>query len=249
MQSTSGPGRFSVAPHPDPGQAISADRLLRRELIVEEWVPERPASSVAEKAAAAPQLRSRPANALKSAAAAAVVVALHVGIGMWLVTSTGTQSHAPAAEPLVLLPESARPSPRPAPGELAAELPHPDFVRVTPILPPMPHLSESPAEIAVPVSASSEVLISEARSDDVADLVVSCKMSGARPRRAAAEMTLLVHVEKDGRVSDSRVEVGSGAPRIDEAIQRCLVEHGLLTPRRINGSAVASWQRLHWPAV
>jgi hypothetical protein len=143
---------------------------------------------------------------------------------------------------------STRPSSRLAPSEFDAELPHPDLVRVTPILPPMPHLAESPAEIAVPISASSEVLISEVRGDDVAELAVSCRRPGARPH-GAAEMTLLVHVEKDGRVSDSRVEVGSGAPRVDEAMQRCLVEHGLLTPRRINGAGVASWQRLHWPAV
>lgn len=75
-------------------------------------------------------------------------------------------------------------------------------------------------------------------------------MPGTRPpSRAAAELTLLVHVETDGRVSDSKVEVGSGVPKVDEAVQRCLVGHGLLTPRRINGAAVASWQRLHWPAA
>jgi hypothetical protein len=247
MQSSSGPGRLSVAP--DPGQATSADLPPRRELMVEEWVPDRPASSLGKKANAAPRPTSSSANALRSATAAGMVVALHLGIGMWLLTSTGTQSRAPAAEPLVLLPEFAHPTSRLAPSELAAELPHPDLVRVTPILPPMPHLAESPAEIAVPVSTSSDVLISEARGDEVADLAVSCKMLRARPLRAAAEMTLLVHVERDGRVSDSRVEVGSGAPRVDEAVRRCLVEHGLLTPRRINGAAVASWQRLHWPAV
>jgi hypothetical protein len=247
MQSSSGPGRFSVAP--DPGQATSADLPPRRELMVEEWVPERSALSPGKKATAAPRSTSSPAIALRSAAAGGLVVALHLGIGIWLVTSSGTQSHAPAVEPLFLLPESVRQSERQAPSELAAEFPHPDLIRVTPISPPMPHLPEPPAEIAVSVSAPNEVLISEARGDEVADLAVSCKMPGAQPRRAAAEMTLLVHVEKDGRVSDSRVEVGSGAPRVDEAVQRCLVEHGLLTPRRINGAAVASWQRLHWPTV
>jgi hypothetical protein len=114
----------------------------------------------------------------------------------------------------------------------------------------MPHLPEPPVEIAVPVSASSDVLISDARADDLAGLAVSCRLPQLRPpTRTAAEMTLLVHVEKDGRVSDSKVEVGSGVPRVDEAVQRCLVGHGLLTPRRINGAAVASWQRLHWPAA
>ncbi len=64
----------------------------------------------------------------------------------------------------------------------------------------------------------------------------------------AAEVTLLVRVEKVGRVSDSRIEVGSGTQRVDEAAQRCLLAHGSLTPRRVNGEPVASWQRVHWPA-
>jgi TonB family protein len=65
----------------------------------------------------------------------------------------------------------------------------------------------------------------------------------------AAEVTLLVRVEKIGRVSDSRIEVSSGTQRVDEAAQRCLMAHGLLSPRRVNGEPVASWQRVHWPAL
>ena len=191
MQSSRGPGQFSVAPDPDPGQATSADLPPRRELIVEEWVPERPSSSLGKKVTATRQPTSRAANALTSAAAAGVVVALHLGIGVWLLTSTGSQSHAPAADPLVLLPLSTRPSSRLAPSEFDAELPHPDLVRVTPILPPMPHLAESPAEIAVPISASSEVLISEVRGDDVAELAVSCRRPGARPHGPRACTTCL----------------------------------------------------------
>jgi hypothetical protein len=249
MQSSSGPGRLSVAPDSDPGPAIAAARPPRRELAVEEWVAEPPASSLVKKATAS-RSTSSSTNALRSSAAAGVVAALHLGVGLWLLTSTGTRTHAPAAEPLVLLPASSLPPARLAPSDLAAELPHPDLVRITPIVPPMPHLPAPPAEIAVPVSASSDVLISEARAADVADLAASCRVPGTRPpSRAAAELTLLVHVEKDGRVSDSKVEVGSGVQRVDEAVQRCLGAHGLLTPRRINGAAVASWQRLHWPAV
>jgi protein TonB len=63
-----------------------------------------------------------------------------------------------------------------------------------------------------------------------------------------AEITLLVRVESDGRVTDSRVEAGSGQQRLDEAAQRCL-RNGSFEPRRINGAPVASWLRVHWPAA
>jgi TonB family protein len=108
-----------------------------------------------------------------------------------------------------------------------------------------------PTEIAVSVSSSTDVVISEANVQDVEEVLGSCRADRVRPVLPVAppaEVTLLVRVERDGRVTDSEIEIGSGVPRMDEAAARCLLAHGALSPRRINGAPVASWQRVHWPA-
>jgi hypothetical protein len=128
-------------------------------------------------------------------------------------------------------------------------MPSPDLLPALP-QPALPKLTEGPTEIAVSITASTDVLISNADPRDVEAVLVGCRADRIRPMPqllSAAEVTLLVRVEKVGRVSDSRIEVGSGTQRIDEAARRCLLAHGSLTPRRVNGEPVASWQRVHLP--
>ena len=62
----------------------------------------------------------------------------------------------------------------------------------------------------------------------------------------AALVTVLVRVERDGHVTDTKIEVGSGVPSVDAAAQRCISASALLTPRRLNGERVLSWQRVHF---
>jgi TonB family protein len=106
-------------------------------------------------------------------------------------------------------------------------------------------------EIAITISRSTATTIGEANPLEVANVLRRC---GAARRAAATYgvrgpgMTLLVRVEQDGRVTDSRVEVGSGNDRLDESAQSCLREHAVLTPQQLHGVSVASWQRVHWSA-
>jgi TonB family protein len=59
-------------------------------------------------------------------------------------------------------------------------------------------------------------------------------------------MSILIRVEPDGRVSDTRIETGSGDTRADADAQRCLTAFGAFPPSRSQGQPIASWQRLRW---
>jgi TonB family protein len=137
--------------------------------------------------------------------------------------------------------------------EQAADLPQPEPLRPPPVVLRMLSLA-LPAdgnEIAITISQSTAVTIGEANPAEVAKVVHSCRAARlARPRSGVREpdLTLLVRVEQDGRVTDSRVEVGSGDARLDNSALGCLREHGLLTPQQLHGESVASWQRVHWSA-
>ena len=63
-----------------------------------------------------------------------------------------------------------------------------------------------------------------------------------------APITLLVMVQSDGHVSDSRIELGSGAPVADEALQHCVLARSSFTPRIVDSRPVPSWQRVYWPS-
>ncbi len=180
--------------------------------------------------------------------AGAAVIGLHAAFGTWLwLTANAHGLHHPSLAPLVLLAEI----PAPARARIATDLPELS-PPVSPTLPALPRLPQEPTEIAVSVSPSTDLLIGDANARDVEEILGACRADPVPPARRAgraAAMTLLVRVEKDGRISDSKIERGSGAPRVDDAAQRCLLAHGSLPPRRINGAAVASWQRVHWPAA
>jgi TonB family protein len=226
------------------GQASRMEDLARHRLVVEDYVP-------AERLPDPPQSRERPAGASRLLAGAAVI-GLHASFGGWLwLAPNAPRLHQPPLEPLVLLAEI------PAPPLVRAPIaidPPPDSLppAVSPTLLPFPRLSQQPAEIAVSISASTDLLIDDASARDIAEILGACRaahVASARSAGGTAAMTLLVKVEKDGRVSDSKVEVGSGAERADDAAQRCLLAHGSLPPRRINGAPVVSWQRVRWPAA
>jgi TonB family protein len=56
--------------------------------------------------------------------------------------------------------------------------------------------------------------------------------------------TLLAFVDVDGRVTETRVETGSGYVALDEAAERCIAQKGRFTPQLVDGTPVGSWQRL-----
>jgi hypothetical protein len=242
MDTTRDSGRLRSAPNPVP--ATEDHVLPRGKLVVEVYVaeqlpPNRPHSARRGKG---PRLTSR-------ALAAVAVIGLHASVGIWLWASSNTlRPQHPPLESLVMLdPIPASPT---AHSDPPIDIPSPDLLPALP-QPALPRLAEGLSEIAVSITASTDVLISNADPRDVEGVLVGCRADKIRPvpqLLGAAEVTLLVRVEKVGRVSDSRIEVGSGTQRIDEAAQRCLLAHGFLTPRRVNGEPVASWQRVHWPA-
>jgi hypothetical protein len=244
MQSTSDSGRPTTAPNPAPGTENHV--LPRGKLVVEVYVAEQPIQQ--------PSRSVQRANRLRGSSrvwAAVVVIGLHATFGVWLWTSTNGLRllHREPPESLVMLDPIAPPQAHPDP---AMPLPSPDLLPPPPE-PPLPKLFKSgSSEIAVSITASTDVLISNADPRDVEGVLAGCRADKTRPMPqllGAAEVTLLARVEKVGRVSDSRIEVGSGTQRVDEAAQRCLLAHGFLTPRRVNGEPVASWQRVHWPAL
>jgi hypothetical protein len=212
----------------------------RRRLMVEEYRPEYRAAAT-ERAIPTGRLSSafqltvsrftvadtsRPVTAL-------VVSSLHIVLGLWLWSLPG-----------VLRPISANPTQLvlldPIPAQRSAAHPTAPLDIPAPTLPPlaMPSIRppryidvpQQPVEVALTVSGPTDVMISDASAADV--------------RRV---LTLLVRVEKDGRISDSKIEVSSGTPRVDQAAQRCLVAHGVLEPHRVNGEPIPSWQRVHGP--
>ncbi len=221
------------------GRPVAASSLAPRSLVVEVYVAEQRAPRPARRIERAERARGG-----TRALAAVAVFALHAAGGLWLWTATDAlRLHHPAqTEPLLLLhpitvPTAAHSNP-------VIDIPAPDLLAAPPPSPTTPRLPKSDQgliEIAVSISAATDVLISEANVRDVQRALEGC---GADK----SAVTLLVRVEMDGRVSDSRIEA-AGAPPAAGAVQRCLLAHGVLTPRRVNGAAVISWQRVHWPAA
>ena len=244
MDNSSDSRRPRAAPNPVP--ATENHVLPRGKLVVEVYVAEQlpPNPPQSTRRGKGPRLTSR-------ALAAFAVIGLHASIGIWLWASLNTLQlpHRAPLESLVML--------DPIPASVSAhsdppiDIPSPDQLPALP-QPPLPKFAQGPSEIAVSITASTDLLISNANAGEVEEILAGCRAQirfGRCPGcLAQLRSRCLVRVEKVGRVSDSRIEVGSGTQRVDEAAQRCLLAHGSLTPRRLNGEPVASWQRVHWPA-
>ena len=75
----------------------------------------------------------------------------------------------------------------------------------------------------------------------------ACKSYYPLSSRAAREhgaTTVIIYVDVDGRVKDTRIEVGSGYVALDESTEQCLVEQGRFVPQAVDGTPVGSWERL-----
>jgi hypothetical protein len=166
---------------------------------------------------------------------ALAVLALHLLFGVGIVLSPPLRESTAAVRPLVLLTELPSPITTVASG---------GWVGGDPVLSiPLPHA-------AVPVLPAppdtGDVIVDAAGADDAAVSRVCGAWPVQRSRTDDAEQdpSVLVRVEADGRVSDSRLVVGTGSADGDAALQHCLSTLARLTPFRLDGQIVAAWQRL-----
>lgn len=142
----------------------------------------------------------------------------------------------------------SRPLPAPSPVHLQPVPPHFEMPALTPI--PVPVEVVGAALNASPVgSPPFERMIPEAQAQNPDSLREFCgrlahlESEGPTDSRT---VVLMIRVEPDGRVSDSKVEQSSGSAHLDEAAQTCVREAGLYEPHHAGMAAVASWQRIHW---
>ncbi len=56
--------------------------------------------------------------------------------------------------------------------------------------------------------------------------------------------TLIVYIDVDGRVKETRTETGSGYIALDEAAERCITVEGRFVPQTVDGVPVGTWQRM-----
>jgi len=179
---------------------------------------------------------------------ALVVLSLHLLLGVGIVLSPPSRGTSGASKPLAFLTELPPPLSSPSTHAIDLHLSIPDAsmaVRSPPHPMPMP----------VPVPASSpdmDGVIVEAAQSDAAQVARICHAWHRQRWReddAHPAASVLVRVEESGRVSDTRLIVGSGSPDQDEALQHCLLTLARLTPRQLDGQAIAAWQRLDPPAA
>lgn len=242
MESTIGSVRpFAALNQVGQSQASPSKVRPRCEVVVEVFAPDPPAPALH-------RVRHQPRLRPLRWGSAAVVIGLHAAVGAWLWRAP-VSLRQPPPESLVLLAEIPTTVARP---QLTIDVASPDLSATPALAPKLPELPRAASEIAVSISPATAVLIGEANGKDIEEIVGFCavnKVVSARHADHAAAPIVLVKVEKDGRVSDSRIEKGSGVPRMDEEVVRCLLAHGVFGPYRVDGAPIASWQRVHWPAL
>jgi TonB family protein len=125
--------------------------------------------------------------------------------------------------------------------------PHFEAMAVSPIIVPI-EVVGSLLSASQPASPPFERLISEAEAQNPQLVRDFCKRQyfGNGALRPMGTVVLMIRVEADGHVSDTKVEESSGSSRLDEATRACLTEAGLFEPHHAAGKPTASWQRTHW---
>ncbi len=168
---------------------------------------------------------------------ALAVLALHLIFGLGVALSPPLRGASAAGRPLVLLTELPPPSMSASTGTVAVDLDLPVEVSVAPPRPATPKLPGAPD--------TDGVIVDAAPADD-AQVARICGLGAIqRAYRDAEQVTdVLVRVEADGRVSDSRLLVGTGSSDHDAALRHCLSTLARLTPIRLDGQIVPAWQRL-----
>jgi hypothetical protein len=108
---------------------------------------------------------------------------------------------------------------------------------------PLPHA----AVPVLPATPDTDGVIVDAAGADNAEVSRVCgtwPVQRSLHDEAQQDPSVLVRVEADGRVSDSRLLVGTGSADRDAALRHCLLTLARLTPIRLDGQIVPAWQRL-----
>jgi len=241
---------------PTPTEASNDATTLPRRLVVEVYAP--PVARASNPKACREAVRrgwiSRDVG--RNGLVVVLVIALHVALGSWLLINSGKTDLLRAA---VLPPLELQPAIQAAPTHVShvdvpADLSSASIASLpiqVPTLPRLGAIEAAPPEMAISISPATDVVITTANSAESAIVARRClarrSISGP-PARSFRDMSILIRVEPDGRVSDTRVETGSGDARADVDAQRCLTDYGAFPPSRSQGHAIASWQRLRWAA-
>jgi hypothetical protein len=163
------------------------------------------------------------------------VLALHLVFGLGVALSSRLRGPTTLSKPLVFLTDMPAATPDASTDAAASHL----KVSVARPRPPMPVLPAPPDANGVIVDAKP--------ADDVQVMRICGAWSMQRGRHDDSQPapSVLVRVDEDGRVTDSRFVVGSGSADRDAALQHCLLTLVRLTPLRLDGHAVAAWQKLN----
>jgi len=181
------------------------------------------------------------------------VIALH---GLLVAALLATFIGHPGVQPgpsatlvLLTIPDERlrhRPLPPPAPPHVQPVPPHFEMIAVTPI-PVALEVAGAALNASQTGSPPFERLIPEAQARNPITLREFCDRLARSERPAdSGSVVLMIRVEPDGRVSDSRIEQSSGSAHLDEVALTCVSEGGVYEPRHLGIATVASWQRTHW---
>lgn len=163
----------------------------------------------------------------------------------------GLQPGPSATMVLLTIPDervAPRPLPAPPPPHIQPVPPHFEMIALTPIPVPVEVVGAA-LNASHPGAPPFERLIPEAQAQNPVTLREFCDQlahsESERPTDSNS-VVLMIRVEPDGRVSDSKVEQSSGSAHLDAVTQTCISEAGVYEPRHVGVAAVASWQRTHW---
>ncbi|MBS0394446.1 MAG: SEL1-like repeat protein [Proteobacteria bacterium] len=108
-----------------------------------------------------------------------------------------------------------------------------------------PALAGDDAE--TPSAPASKHVVTPVRVAQGLNLGDACERYYPLSSRMAHEFgatTLVVYVDVDGRVKETRIETGSGYVALDEAAEQCIVERGRYVAQTVDSIPVGSWQRM-----
>lgn len=198
--------------------------------------------------------RSRLQRLRESGAVWISVIVLHLGLVGGLLTAfvgrAGIEPGPSRTMVVLLTPDEHLPAKRVEPiTNVKVQLIPPHFE--APALSPIPVAIESAGSIlkaAPPASPPFERLISEAQAENPKFLQQFCaqqvrEVTGSDPR---GTVVMMIRVEADGHVSDSKIEESSGEPGPDGVVQACITGVGVFEAHHSGPGTVASWQRIHW---
>jgi protein TonB len=191
----------------------------------------------------------------RNGVAGLVVIGIHVILALGLIAGTAIKQ-MPKFQEFIdtqLIEAKDEPPPKEPPP------PPPDYTP-PPVAPPptldIPVVSGPPSETAIAIPKQEAKPAPQAPA--APPPVTAAKFApGARPGDAcpypsasrrlgeAGSVILLLYVNGQGRVAETKIESSSGFPRLDEAAGSCMKKVKFI-PSTVGGQPVDSWQRIKW---